>query len=222
MKEYKEIAINKIKEYLQGCKTIHELKTDLMDISYFKDIPDNVELPVQLLRHVGLDTFNCEELYDLPDAIATRQGLIHLLECYIKDEIKEIEINDWAENQFCWEIGQEQKDLLVDNILGELAMSVDYIKEFLTKDVIKRFIKILNGKNDKKTENIIFLLSFESKRQGLAFTMTEYKKGHNWNIDKFMNSNFDTDFENFIFRQELEKCTENIDENLKIVDRLHE
>ena len=220
MTNLKNLIIRYIQYYRQGTKTIHEIKTELEAFHNLKDISENLELPIMLLNKIGLGPFNCEELFDLPNAVATRTGLLHLLKSYTNGDINEAEINYWAESQFVWEIGLEQNDPLVDSIVTELAFSEEYIKEHLSFEVIKRFVKILNAGKDEISENICFLLSFESTRQGLAYLLTEYQKGQKESLDRFLIKNFGVNFENFLFRPSLEKCSDNISENLILIDRL--
>lgn len=221
MTDLKDIVIRHVQEYLQGTKTIHEIKADINKIPEFKHIADTVELPNELLQQVNLSAYNCNELFDLPNSIATRQGLIHLLESYLNGQVTADELNDWAENQFCWEIGKGQDDLLVDGIVSEFGMYEEHISKYLTPDVIKRVVSLLKSKKADSVERVLFLLCFNDRRNALAYLLTEYKKGQNENLLKFLQDNFQTDIDGFIFKDIFAKSSADKNENLKLLDKLY-
>ena len=221
MTDLKDIAIRHVQEYLQGTKTIHEIKADIDKIPEFKHIADTVELPNELLRQVNLGAYNCEELFELPNSTATRQGLIHLLESYLNGQVTATELYDWSENQACWEIGKGQDDLLVDGIVGDFGLYEEYTIKYLTPDVIKRFISLLKTKKADNVESVLLLLCFNDRRNALAYLLTEYKKGQNENLLKFLHDNFQTDIDGFIFKDIFAKSSADKNENLELLDKLY-
>ncbi|MBK8699840.1 MAG: hypothetical protein IPN29_10010 [Saprospiraceae bacterium] len=221
MRDLKDIAIRHVQDYLQGTKTIHELKTDIDKTPEFRHISDSIELPNKLLTHVNLGAFNCNELFELPNSSATRQGLIHILESFMSGHLTAIEINDWADNQICWEIGKGQEDLLVDGIVGEFAMYEDYINKYLTTPVLKRFISMLKTKRDDNVESALQLLSYEDCRNAISFLLTEYKNGQTINLTKFLQDNFQADIDNFILKDIFKNASADKNENLKLLDKLY-
>ena len=221
MIELKDIAIRHIQEYLQGTKTIHELKLDLDKTQAFQHIPASVDLPTKLLTQVNLAAYNCNELFDLPNSSATHQGLIHMLESYLNGQLTAIEINDWAENQICWEIGKGQEDLLVDGIVGEFGMHEEYTNKYLTPPVLNRFISLLKTKRSDDIESALHLLCYEDRRSALAFLLTEYKNGKTENLIRFIQDNFHTDIDSFIFKDIFKNASADKNENLKLLDALY-
>ena len=221
MTDLKDIAIRHLQDYLQGTKTIHELKFDLDKTPEFKNISDTIELPHELMTKVNLGAFNCKELFDLPNSSATRQGLIHMIESYLSGQLTAIEINDWAENQICWEIGKGQEDELVDNIVGEFGMYEDYIIKYLTPPVLKRFISLLKTKRSSDAERALQILGYEDRRKALSFLLAEYKNGQTTNLTKFLQDNFQADIDGFIFKDIFAKSSADKNENLELLDKLY-
>ena len=222
MMEHKKFIIKKIQEYRQGIKTIHEIKKELAGIPELQYIPDGIELPNLLLRHVKLKAFNCRELYDLPDSIATRKGLIHLLNSYLKGESTDTEIKDWAENQLCWEMGHEQDDALIDGIVNEFSLHKDYIKEYLTPLVIKRFISLLQRSEREDVERILFTLSYENVQEEFAEVLVDFKKGKKNKLISFLDEKFETTPENFPLAPQLKNCFSDKQKNISLIEDLIE
>ena len=221
MTDLKDIVIRHIQDYLQGTKTIHELKLDIDKTPEFRHINATIDLPTNLMTQVDLGAYNCKELFDLPNSSATRQGLVHMLESYLGGQLSATEINDWAENQITWEIGQGQEDALVDDIVSEFGMYEEYITENLSDSVIKRFISLLKTNRADEIERTLMLLSYEHRRTALSFLLTEYKKGQAINLTKFLQDNFQTDIDSFIFKDIFKNASLDKTENLKLLDKLY-
>ena len=145
-----------------------------------------------------------------------------MLESYINGHLTTIEINDWAENQISWEIGKGQEDLLVDRIVGEFAMCEDYINEYLTTPVLKRFISMLKTKRNDNAESVLQLLSYEDRRNAIALLLSEYKNGRTENLKKFLQENFQADIDDFIFKDIFKNASADKNENFKLLDKLYE
>jgi hypothetical protein len=218
--EHKKFIIKKIQDYRQGIKTIHEIKKELADIPELQYIPDSIELPNLLLRHVKLSAFNCPELYDLPDSIATRKGLIHLLNSYLKGETNDTEIKDWAENQLCWEMGDEQDDALIDTIVNEFSLHKDYIKEYLKPTVIKRFISLLKRNEPEEVEHVLCILSYEKVQQEFADVLADYKKGKTDRFNIFLDEKFDSILDDFPLMPQIKTCFSDKQKNIALIEDL--
>lgn len=205
----KQPVIQKIKQYRQGVKTVHELYQELKDDKDLQPLSDAAGLPVELMSKVGLSAFNCEELYELPNAVASRAGLIHLLEEFLADRLTIAEINDWGENQVTWEIGTETEDETVDLIAGNIIAQCDVQpEEYFTKEIVSKLLEIIKLDIDRIKERVAVHLAFPRSFKSFCYYTADYKQKKHTKEDyeKYIEEKFWMKPAEFPYWKEIESC----------------
>jgi hypothetical protein len=207
--EPKQIVIESIKQYRQGVKTVHELFQELKSYDDLQPFSDTSALPYEIMSKVGLGAYDCTEFFEIPDAVATRSGLIHLLEEYLADRLTINELNDWGENHVAWEVGMQTEDETVDLLAGNIIAQCDIEPEnSFTKDIVKQFIRILQVGSNRLKEKVAIHLAYPDSFRSFYYYTTDFKLGkHNkQEYEKYIADKFWLSLVEFPYWNEVDAC----------------
>jgi hypothetical protein len=207
--ELKQFVIESIKQYRQGVKTVHELYQELKSYNDLHPLSDTIDLPHEIMSKVGLGAYNCNELFEIPDAVATRSGLIHLLQEYLAGRLTIIELNDWGENHIAWEVGIQTEDETVDLIAGNIIAQCDVEPENnFTKDIVGHFLRILQGGSNRAKEKVAVHLAYPDTFKSFYYYTADFKQGkHNkQEYEKYITDKFWLSLAEFPYWNEIDAC----------------
>ena len=219
----KQTVIEKVKQYRQGIKTVHELYQELKDDKDLQPISDTAGLPIELMNKFGLGGFNCEELYELPNAVATRAGLIHLLEEFLTDRLTISEINDWGENHVTWEIGTKTEDETVDLIAGNIIAQCDVEPEnYFTKDIVAKLVELLKLDTDRIKEKAAVHLAFPRSYKSFCYYTADFKQGKHTKeeYEKYIEEKFWIKPTEFPYWTEIELCGNTLADTTELAEKI--
>jgi hypothetical protein len=179
---------------------------------------DSKDLLNQIMTNVGLDAFNCEELFDLPDARPTRPGLIHLLQKYHDGHLTLEEIVDWADNQICWEVGGEITDLTVKEVTDTLTVADIEPENGFTSEIVKHLIHILKSNEGHTKELVAINLAFPWRFRSFCYRTKDYREGKisEEEYSKYIQDKFDLSLHDFPYQNSIRT----VDSNIKAIEAM--
>jgi hypothetical protein len=154
--------------------------------------------------------------------VVTRLKLLDKIESYSASRIDSQELNNWAEEINFFEEKYPYEDEAVEEIIHELSMSPNYIKENINDLVVNRFIAILKDITNVNKAITAVSLCYNSNIEGFAEILAKHRTGYltSDNLEMYLSKHFNSSIDTFPFKELIINSSSESNKNKKSIKQI--